>query len=115
MAVTYRVNGGALLVGSAPIIGGGGSTLTFTSAQVPARSLVETRPGNNQSSTINPLRANNVGLPGSPPCFVASKNIVIFIVTGDFAACTSNCLRAASYERCAKTSVYLGGKIWRRC
>ncbi len=110
--VRYSVNGDPLQVGSAPIIGGGGSTLTFTSAQVPGLSLLETRPVNNQSNTINALVANNGVLPGGSPCLVASNNIVDFIVTGDFAACTSNCPWGDTYERHANTSVYLGGKIW---
>jgi hypothetical protein len=91
----------------------GGSTLTFTSAQVPALNLLENRQGNNQSNTINALGANNIVLSGGSLCLVASNNIVDFIVTGDFAICTSNCPWGDTYERYANTSVYLGGKIWK--
>jgi hypothetical protein len=112
---TYSVNGGAPLVCSAASIGGGSSTLTFTSAQVPALSLPETPHGNNESNTINALAANNVVPPGGSPYLVASNNIVDFIVTGDFAACTSNALWGDTNERYDNTTVYLGGKIWTRC
>ncbi|MGB3212034.1 MAG: SdrD B-like domain-containing protein [Desulforhopalus sp.] len=40
-AITYRVNNGPTQTGSAPIISGGGSTLTFTSAEIPALASLE--------------------------------------------------------------------------
>jgi hypothetical protein len=97
--------------GLAPTISGDGPTLIITLAQIPALSLPETRQGNNQSNPVNALAVNNVVLPGSSPCLVASNNIVDFIVTGDFAAGTSNRPWGDIYERYANTSVFLGGKI----
>ena len=53
MPVTYRVNGGALLVGSAPLISGAnGSILTWTSTQIPDLGRLAYQPGNNAVGTI---------------------------------------------------------------
>ncbi|NOQ42587.1 MAG: hypothetical protein GQ563_08825, partial [Desulfuromusa sp.] len=50
--VTYQVNSGIIQVGLAPIIGGGGTTLTFTSNEIPALTLLESNPNINQINTI---------------------------------------------------------------
>jgi hypothetical protein len=111
--VTYSVNGGGPHPGSAPVVSGtNGSILTSTSSRIPALARLEDPPGNNQSATIGALAARNVVLPGGSPCLVASDNIVDFIVTGDFAACTSNRPWGETYQRYANTSFYPGGKIW---
>jgi len=89
----------------------GSSWLTSTSAQVSALTLLESRQDSNQSNTGNALAAKNVGPRGGSPCLVASNNIFDFIVTADFAACTSNCPWGDTYERYANTTVSLGGKI----
>jgi hypothetical protein len=113
MTIPYSVNDGDLMVGSAALASGtNGSILTWNSSRLPALGILEYRPANNQSNTSNALAANNVALPGGSPCFVASNNIVDFIVTREFAACTSNCLWGDTHEQYANTSVYLGGKIW---
>jgi uncharacterized repeat protein (TIGR01451 family) len=53
MPVTYRINGGPLLVGSAPLISGAnGSILTWTSAQIPDLGRLEYQPSNNSFGTI---------------------------------------------------------------
>jgi hypothetical protein len=111
--VTYSVNGGGPHPGSAPVVSGtNGSILTSTSSRIPALARLEDPPGNNQSATIGALAARNVVLPGGSPCLVASDNIVDFIVTGDFAAFTSNRPWGETYQRYANTSFYPGGKIW---
>jgi hypothetical protein len=97
--------------GLAPSISGDYPTLTFTSAQIPAHGLLETRQGNNQSNTLNAVAANNVVLLGGTPYLLASDNILDFIVNGDFTTGTSKCSWGDTYERYANTSVYLGGKI----
>ncbi|KJS32549.1 MAG: hypothetical protein VR64_06500 [Desulfatitalea sp. BRH_c12] len=46
MPVTYSINGGAPMVGSAPAVSGGnGSTLTWTAAQIPALARLDYRNG----------------------------------------------------------------------
>jgi hypothetical protein len=97
--------------GLATTISDGGSTLTCTSAQIPAHSLLDIRQGNNQSNILNAVAANNVVLRGGTPYLLASDNIVDFIVNGDFAAGTGNCSWGDTYERYANTSVFFGGKI----
>lgn len=50
--ITYRVNGGPSQTGTAPNIGGGGTTLTFTSSQIPALASLESVNNNSQVNTI---------------------------------------------------------------
>jgi hypothetical protein len=110
--VTYRVDGGPQLVGLGPSFSGSsGPILTCTSICIPALGSLEYHPGNNQSNTIYAPAANNVVFPGSSPSLVARNNIVDFIVTGDFEACTSNCPWENTCKGHANSSVYLGGKI----
>ncbi len=53
MPVTYRIDGGPLLVGSGPVISGAnGSILTWTSTQIPDIGRLEYEPGNNTIGTI---------------------------------------------------------------
>jgi hypothetical protein len=113
---TYRVNGGGLQPGSAPAVNGAnGSILSWNSSRIPGLNRLEHQPGNCQSKTISALAARNVVLPGGSPWRVASNNIADLIGTGNFAASTSNCLWGDTHERCANTSVCLGGKIWTCC
>ena len=100
MPVTYRVSGA------------NGSIPTWNATQIPDFGRLEDQPGNNQFNTINALAANKTALPGGSPTLVASNYIFDFIVTGDFAVCTSNFPWGEAYERFANRSVYLGGKIW---
>jgi uncharacterized repeat protein (TIGR01451 family)/fimbrial isopeptide formation D2 family protein len=50
--ITYRINGGPTQAGSAPVIGGGGTTLTLTSSQIPALASLESLDNNFQVNTI---------------------------------------------------------------
>ncbi len=50
--ITYRVNSGPTQIGAAPSMSGGGSILTFSSAEVPALALLAAREEINQFNTI---------------------------------------------------------------
>jgi hypothetical protein len=111
--IPYSVNDGDPMVGSALLASGtNGSILTWNSSRLPALGILEYRPANNQSNTINALAANDVVLRGGSPCLVDSNSILDFIFTTDFSASTSNCPWGDTYEQYANNSVYLGGKIW---
>jgi len=50
--ITYRVDGGPVQTGAAPVISGGGATLTFTSSQIPALASLDSENNNFQVNTI---------------------------------------------------------------
>lgn len=50
--VTYQVNSGITLPGSAPVISGGGATLTFTENEIPALTQLDSRSEINQFNAI---------------------------------------------------------------
>lgn len=50
--VTYQLNGGITLAGSSPVISGGGAIISFSEGQIPALSLLESHPNNNQVNSI---------------------------------------------------------------
>lgn len=84
---------------------------TWASAQVPGPGRPENRPGLNQFNTAKDLVPHKAVLHRGLLCLFTSLNIVDFITTCDFAACASSCSWRDSHERCANTSVYLGGEI----
>jgi hypothetical protein len=86
--------------------------LTFTSHQVSALSLLESRQDSKQSNTSNVLAATNVVFPGGTLFIFANNNIFDFVVASDFAACTSNGPWGDTCDPHANTTVSLGGKIW---
>jgi hypothetical protein len=83
----------------------------WTSARMPGLGRLESRSGLNQLNTAKDHVPHKAVLPGGPLCLFTSFNITDFIATSDFAAGIGSCSWRDTHERCANTSIYLGGEI----